>query len=324
MRRGQAMSMTTESHLDRLGRADERLYRKLSNLKRQADQSQPCIEHDGIVWVPPGWGMAYWDKGLRYRAADGGKAIKFRELGPEALHEMVGKFDDFVAFILDKYGVNLEPPAGPGGGMTHLVKYALSPAYRARMAEEAKLRKIRDGLEKLEAAKEEAAGKLKELEEKEKELIAQGKQSSEAARKRLVPRIAQVREDAGREATVIKFADAKMKSMKTALHNTKLTELGQIAGLDEDELADTQAQAEETKESVERAVLESTSVDFDLETADQAAIMAELAADDEKPEDERREEEKILDELSSDDEVDEDEVDEDEPPAKAEEADVPF
>jgi len=309
------MSTTTDSHLDRLARAEDRLFRKLSNIKKRKAQHRAEVEHDGIVWVPPGWGMDYWEKGLRYRPPDSGEAIKFRQLSPEDLHDMVGKFDGFAAYIKEQFGVDLEPPANPGGGgLGHAVKYVCSPAYRRELAERAKLAKITAGLEKLDKAKEDAERTLSDLEEQEAKLLEQGKRAtSDEVRKRLVPRIKQVRKDAQRAAAIVNFVNAKMESGKTALHNTKLDELGRIAGLpDEDELAESQASAEETRESVERALAVADEVvDFDLSSDADAAIMAELAGtspttEAEKEAAEQKEDAAIMAEFGDDDEEEDD------------------
>lgn len=315
------MSVTTQSHMERLQQVEARLFRRLSGIKKQKGKDIAEVESQGIVWVPPGWGMGYWEKGLRYRQG-GGDAIKFAELDAEALHEMVGRLEAFVDFVQERYGVNLEPGPSSGKGVGHLIKYACSKGYREEIKRHERLLALTVGMEKLDAAKTDAEGKLKTLEVREAELLDQGKAAKNPEiRGRVIPQIVQVRKDIARELATVSFVNAKTEASKVALHNSRLVALGEIAGLpDAEEMVEAQVMATEAAEQVEAALAGAESVNFDFASDDmELEIAKELAADD-KPQvsdKDRVAEAAILDELNDDDSDDEDE--EAEQPNKAEE-----
>jgi len=77
--------------LQRLKDAEKILYARLANTR---------VENGNIVWVPPGWGMAWFDRGLRFRRRE--KLVHFEKLDDEGLHEMMSQFHTFAEHVLEQ------------------------------------------------------------------------------------------------------------------------------------------------------------------------------------------------------------------------------
>ncbi len=269
------MAVPKETHLDRLAAAERILYRKLSDIKT-------VVESGGIVWQPPGWGMNYWKKGLRYRLASGSPPVHFKELDTEDLRDMMERFDDYVEYVKQQQGLDIEPPpTAPGPGLGHYIKYAASKSYRREIAEIEKEERVRDALGKLRATKDDAREKLDELEKQEKDIIRDGKaEKSTNIKRRLAGRLAALRKDISRENSTVQFAGRQIYRCEDFLHTRKMMRLAGTSGLpDTEDIVDNQVEAELAIEAADAAADAAESVEFDYLDEEAEACMAEFEAD---------------------------------------------
>lgn len=84
----------------RLEAAERVLFARLSDIKEK-------VRCGNVVWQPPGWGMDYWRKGLRF--GDAPNPAHFRELSRDDLHAMVAELDAFAAHVKEEHGLDIEP-----------------------------------------------------------------------------------------------------------------------------------------------------------------------------------------------------------------------
>lgn len=270
------MAVPKETHLDRLAVAEKILFRKLSDIKT-------TVENDKIVWQPPGWGMEYWKKGLRFRLASGGKAMHFKELDTEDLREMMERFDDFVEYVKQQQGLDIEPPpTPPGPGIGHYIRYAASKAYRREVGEIEKEEKVRAALEQLRVTRDDAREKLDKMELDEKEIIRQGKaEKSAEIKKRLAAKLATLRKEIRRESSTVQFAARQLGRCEDFLHTRKMARLAGTTGLpNTEDIVENQVEAEEAIEAAEAAADAATSVEFDYGIDEETqACLAEFEND---------------------------------------------
>lgn len=269
------MAVPKETHLERLAAAERILFRKLSDIKSR-------VEHDGIVWQPPGWGMEYWKKGLRFRLTAGGEATHFNVLDTEDLRAMMEKFDSFVEYVKTQQGLDIEPPpATPGPGLGHYFKTAVSKAYRKECAEISKEEQVRDALEKLRATRDDAREKLDDLEKQEKAIIKEGKaEKSIEIKRRLAGRLAALRKDISRENSTVQFAARQLSRCEDFLHTRKMARLAGTTGLpDTEDIVENQAEAELAIEAADAAAEAAESVEFDYLDEEAEACMKEFEID---------------------------------------------
>lgn len=253
------MAVPKETHLERLAAAEKILFKKLSDIRT-------VVEKDGIVWQPPGWGMEYWDKGLRFRLASGGKPVHFKSLDTEDLRRMMESFDDFVEYVKQQQGLDIEPPpTTPGPGLGHYFKSALSKTYRRECHEIAKEERVRNALEQLRVTKDEARLKLDDLEKEERAILKEGRaEMNIAIKKRLAGRLASLRKDLSRENSTVQFAARQLSRCEDFLHTRKMARLAGTTGLpNTEEIAENQAEAELAIEAAEAAADAAESVEFD-------------------------------------------------------------
>jgi len=269
------MAVPKETHLDRLAAAEKILFRKLSDIKT-------TVESEDIIWQPPGWGMEYWNKGLRFRLASGGKPMHFKELDTEDLRAMMERFDDFVEYVKQQQGLDIEPPpTPPGPGFGHYVKYAASKSYRREIAEIEKEERVRDALEKLRVTKDDAREKLDGMEKEEKEIIREGKaEKSLDIKRRLAGRLSALRKDISRENSTVQFAGRQIARCEDFLHTRKMARLAGTTGLpDTEEIVENQVEAELAIEAADAAAEAAESVEFDYLDEEAEACMAEFEDD---------------------------------------------
>lgn len=286
------MAVPKETHLETLTTAERILYRKLSDIKN-------TVECDGIIWQPPGWGMEYWKKGLRFRLASGGKPMHFKELDTDDLRTMMERFEKFVEYMKQQQALDISPPpAPPGPGAVHYVKYAMSKAYRHRITKEradvAKEARVREALEKLSVTREDARTKLDGLEVEEREIIRDGKaQQSKEIKRRLAGRLASLRKDISREESTVRFADRQIGQCKDVLHICKMARIAKTAGLpDADEIIANQVDAELAIEAADAASDATGSVEYDWLDEEAEACMKEFEEPEKDSEKEPEEPEK--------------------------------
>jgi len=269
------MAVPKETHLDRLAASEKILFRKLSDIKT-------TVENDSIVWQPPGWGMEYWRKGLRFRLVGGGDPMHFKELDTEDLRTMMERFDDFVEYVKQQQGLDIEPPPSPPGpGLGHYIKYAALKSYRREVAEIEKEEKVRDALEKLRVTKDDARAKLDEMEKEEKEIIREGKaEKSVDIKRRLAGRLSALRKDISRENSTVQFAGRQIWRCEDFLHTRKMMRLAGTTGLpNTEEIVDNQVEAELAIEAADAAAEAAESVEFDYLDEEAEACMAEFESD---------------------------------------------
>jgi len=125
------------------------------------------------------------------------------------------------------------------------------------------------------------------LENKEAELLAQGKAAKSAVpRRRLAAQLAQLRKDIARQNTTAAMLNQQINIISTDIHNLTLIQQGQVAKLPEtEELTEHAVAAEEMLESL-RADAElvgglETGMDAMLASADEQAILKEFETADE-------------------------------------------
>lgn len=266
------MAVPKETHLERLAAAERILYRKLSDIKT-------TVESEGIVWQPPGWGMEYWKKGLRFRLASGGDPMHFKELDTEDLRAMMEGFDDYVEYVKQQQGLDIEPPPSPPGpGFGHYLKYAASKNYRREVAEIEKEEKVRDALEKLRVTKDDAREKLDGMEKEEKEIIREGTaEKSVEIKRRLAGRLSSLRKDISRENSTVQFASRQISRCEDFLHTRKMARLAGTIGLpDTEEIVENQVEAELAIEAADAAAEAAESVEFDYLDEEAEACLAEF------------------------------------------------
>lgn len=230
----------TRTHLQRLRDAEKILFRRLAN---------EGVENGNIVWVPPGWGMAWFDRGLRFRK--GGKPVHFSKLDGETLREMMSQFPSFIERTLDEQGVNVDPPPREQGpGAVHYLKMATSGRYRGAVRKSEKVTKTREALKALREKKEEQREALQELEKAEATMLAEGTEAHEQGHRtkerRLIGRMKELRRQINRTDTAVKFLGRQIEACETNLHNLQLVELAASVELpDPEELAENEVAAEE-------------------------------------------------------------------------------
>ena len=261
------------TYLERLHRIERRLFAKLSSIKARG------VECNGIVWVPPGWGMDYWSKGLRFRR--GGDAVRYNKLDSDGLARMIGNLGDFSEHVRTKYGLDIEPPPKPPGpGIGHWVKMAASASYRDEVRRNEEIKQITEGREKLQARRDADAEACRALETEAAALMLRGKDTPDAiVRKRLATEILRLHKRIGRKTTIVKFIDAKLEACEIALHNTELSELAKIGPVTTAEtMADIQVEAEVAAEDMRNALAAAEAVDFDTSSDEaEAAILVQMA-----------------------------------------------
>jgi hypothetical protein len=265
------------TYLERLHRIERRLFAKLSSIKARE------VECGGIVWVPPGWGMDYWSKGLRFRR--GGEAVRYNKLDPDGLERMVAALGGFSEHVRKTYGLDIEPPPKPPGlGAGHWIRMAASARYRDEVRRREEIKQIAEGREKLQARRDEAAKACRSLEVDAAELMRSGQETRDAiVRKRLAAEILRLHKRIGRQTTVVKFIDAKLEACEIALHNTELSELAKIGPVTTaEEMADIQVEAEDAAQDMREALDAAEAVDFDAPSDEaEAAILEQMAGKDE-------------------------------------------
>ncbi len=270
------MAVPKETHLERLLAAERILFRKLSDIKTK-------VECGGIVWQPPGWGMEYWKKGLRFQLTGGGVPKHFKELDTDDLREMMEKFDKFVEYVKEQQGLDIEPPpVPPGPGVGHYFKSAVSKHYRRECAEVAKEEKVRNALEQLRVTRDEAREALDAMELKEKEIIRQGRaQKSTEIKKRLAAKLAALRKEISRESSTVQFAGRQLGRCEDFLHTRKIIRLAGATGLpNTEETVENQVEAEQAIEAAEAAAEAASSIEFDYGMDEETqACLAEFEDD---------------------------------------------
>ena len=114
------------------------------------------------------------------------------------------------------------------------------------------------------------------LEEKEAELVTQGRENkSTVVRRRLVAQVAQLRKDIARQNTTAKMLNQQINIISTDIHNLTLIQQGQMASLpDSEELTENAVQAEE--------MLETLKADADLVESLETGIGDVLTSDEER------------------------------------------
>jgi hypothetical protein len=262
------------TYLERLHRIERRLFAKLSSIKAKD------VECNGIVWVPPGWGMDYWSKGLRFRC--GGEAVRYNKLDTDGLARMIANLGDFSEHVRKKYGLDIEPPPKPPGpGIGHWVKMALSPSYKDEVRRSEEIKQITEGREKLQAKRDKAVEACQALETEATGIMARGKETPDAiVRKRLAADVLRLHKKIGRQTSIVRFIDAKLEACEIALHNTEMSELAKIGPVTTAEvMADIQVEAEEAAEDMRDALAAADAVDFDTSSDEEAeaAILAQMA-----------------------------------------------
>ena len=230
----------TRTHLQRLRDAERVLFKRLAN---------EGVENGNIVWVPPGWGMAWFDRGLRFRKGE--KPVHFSKLDGETLREMMSQFPSFIERTLDEQGVNVDPPPKEQGpGAVHYLKMATSGKYRGAVRKSEKVTKTREALKALREKKEEQREALQELEKVEAAMLAEGTEAHEQGHRtkerRLIGRMKELRRQINRTDTAVKFLGRQIEACETNLHNLQLVELAASVELpDPEELAENEVAAEE-------------------------------------------------------------------------------
>jgi len=262
------------TYLERLHRIERRLFAKLSSIKAKD------VECGGIVWVPPGWGMDYWSKGLRFRR--GGEAVRYNKLDADGLARMVANLGAFSEHVRKTYGLDIEPPPKPPGpGIGHWIKMAASASYRDGIRRDEEIKQIAEGREKLQARRDKAVETCRALETEAAGTMARGKETPDAiVRKRLAAEILHMHKRIGRQTTIVRFIDAKLEACEIALHNTEMSELAKIGPVTTAEaMADIQVEAEEAAEDMRDALAAAEAVDFDTSSDEEAeaAILAQMA-----------------------------------------------
>lgn len=230
----------TRTHLQRLKDAEKVLFKRLAN---------EGVENGNIVWVPPGWGMAWFERGLRFRK--GGKLVHFSKLDGEMLREMMSQFPAFIERTLDEQGVNVDPPPREQGpGAVHYLKMATSGRYRGAVRKSEKVAKTREALKALREKKDEQREALQELEKSEADMLAEGTEAHEQGHRtkerRLIGRMKELRRQINRTDIAVKFLGRQIEACETNLHNLQLVELAASVELpDPEELAENEVAAEE-------------------------------------------------------------------------------
>jgi len=127
------------------------------------------------------------------------------------------------------------------------------------------------------------------LENKEADLLEQGKAAKSAVpRRRLAAQLAQLRKDIARQNTTAAMLNQQINIISTDIHNLTLIQQGQVAKLPEtEELTEHAVAAEEMLETLKADAelvggLE-TGMDAMLASAEEQAILKEFEATDEKP-----------------------------------------
>jgi hypothetical protein len=268
------------TYLERLHRIERRLFAKLSSIKAKE------VECSGIVWVPPGWGMDYWSKGLRFRR--GGDAVRYNKLDPEGLARMIDNLGGFSKHVRRTYGLDIEPPPKPPGlGIGHWIKMAASASYREELRRGEQIKQITEGREKLQAKRGAATEACQALEAEASELMLRGKETPDAiVRKRLAAEILRLHKRIGRQTTIVRFIDAKLEACEVALHNVELSELSRIGPVTTaEDMADIQVEAEEAAEDMREALDAAEAVAYFDAPSDEAeaAILAQMAGDKAEP-----------------------------------------
>ena len=268
------------TYLERLHRIERRLFAKLSSIKARE------VEHNGIVWVPPGWGMDYWSKGLRFRR--GGDAVRYNKLDPDGLARMVANLGEFSEHVRKTYGLDIEPPPKPPGpGIGHWVKMAASAGYRDEVRRHEQIKQITEGREKLQTKRNAATDTCRTLETEAASILLRGRETPDAiVRKRLAAEIMSLHKKIGRQTTIVRFIDAKLEACEIALHNTELSELAKIGPVTTAEaMADIQVEAEDAAEDMREALDAAEAVEYFNAPVDEAeaAILAQMAGDKAKP-----------------------------------------
>ena len=123
------------------------------------------------------------------------------------------------------------------------------------------------------------------LEQKEADLLAQGKAAtSSVPRRRLAAQVAQLRKDIARQNTTAAMLNQQLNIISTDIHNLTLIQQGQMAKLpDTTELTEHAVEAEELLESLKADAELVGSLEMGMETAlagaDELAILKEFAGD---------------------------------------------
>ncbi|MCP4246597.1 MAG: hypothetical protein GY778_06075 [bacterium] len=123
---------------------------------------------------------------------------------------------------------------------------------------------------------------IAKLEEREAQLLEQGRKNSSAvARRRLASQLAQLRKDIARQNTTANMLNSQINIISTDIHNLTLIQQGQMASLpDTEELTENAVQAEEMLESLKAdadmvASLE-TGLDEAITSDEELAILQEF------------------------------------------------